>query len=128
MIVVYAEISSWVGISIGAKHCYLKMQWYDENIKSHSMKINNILTETRAKELNVAERTKYPELRGFAHMYKKGDKYGGFWTIPSALKMAKKVFKAKFNPNKDILMEEKRGTISIGKVIYCKNEILKKNL
>lgn len=82
--IVFAEITTWQGISIGAEHYYLKMVWWD-GAKHESEDIEDTLTAANAKKLNKRELSKAPEYR---YRYTKGMKIRGFWTEAEAEKAA----------------------------------------
>lgn len=126
-VVVYACLSSWGGISIGATHHYLKLKW-ESNGKHDELEIDNILNLKQAKELNKADKERHPDERYLWGNHKKGDNYRGFWTREEALGMAIKVFEKKFDVDNDILFEEIRGECIFGRVLHCKDNIIRRKL
>lgn len=88
--IVYLEITTWVGVGIGAMHYYGSLKDRDNTVE-----LKTILTQKQATQMN--------RLRDY-NDYKKGDEYSGFWSQDEVRKEAVKQWKAQF-PHSTLLIE-----------------------
>lgn len=91
---VYLEISSWIGISIGAIHFYGKMKCSDGD-EFKSIEMLHPLTISQARELNKNEKYR---------LYDAGDMYYGYDSKNEIRKQAIETYKDLF-PGATVLIE-----------------------
>lgn len=109
--IAHLNISSWVGISIGANHCYGKLNYQDED----RIEIKRILTHVDADKLNDYDRNDVFE------SYNAGDECTRFDTeqeiIDSAIEIIKKDY-----PQVDLLLARDGASISVNEVYWGKDQ------
>lgn len=94
--IVYLEISSWIGMSLGAMHFYGTMRTgYDNDGNHQKIDMRRPLTSAQAKELNKAHDVKF---------YKAGSLYQGYDTRDEIRQQALATYKDLF-PGATILVE-----------------------
>lgn len=113
--IVYANISDWIGVSIGAEHFYLKMEWR-EGKEYKSERLTHTLTASQAKEMSKKEGVFVCK-----YNYRKGQQFNGFWSERSAVIKAKKYFLENFKDT-DILIKGSQGCADVRECIYHKDE------
>ena len=108
--IAHLSISSWVGISIGANHCYGRLHYNGERIE-----IKRILIQADVDKLNEYDRN---DVFG---RYSVGDLCGRFDTrqeiIDSAIKIIKKDY-----PHVDLLLARNGASVSVNEVYWGKDK------
>jgi hypothetical protein len=110
----FAEISTWVGMSIGAFHTYVKIKYEDKDFE-----LKHPLTQKEATELNKVER----DYLAGTFRYKRGDEYRGFWTLEKARKATIDWFREAL-PDYDVLFEGSPSNASVKECLFAKDENL----
>lgn len=110
--VAHLNISSWVGISIGASHCYGNLHYNGEQIK-----INRILTQTNIDKLNGYDRN------NVYGCYEVGDECGRFDTRQEIIDLAIKIIKKDY-PQVDLLLARDGASVSVNEVYWGKDKKL----
>jgi hypothetical protein len=107
------EISSWIGISIGAQHFYASLCYYDQKNQYQKMDLTRKLSAKEIKELNKAD--------SYLGLYHKiGEDYKSFNTSEQTRIVAIK-YVIKFLHSIEILLEGRSAVASVQKCIYAKD-------
>ena len=109
--IAHLDISSWVGISIGADHVYGKICYQGDEIS-----VMRILTKEDAHRLNIKDKTEI----GFA-MYSEGEECKRFDTRSELIKKAIEIVKEKY-PQVDLLLRGSGASVSCNEALWGKDQ------
>ena len=106
--IAHLNIQSWVGISIGAVHCYGKFCYNGERIE-----IKRILTYVDADKLN----------KGDYSCYEAGDKCTRFDTEKEIIDLTIKLLEKEY-PQVDLLLARDGASVSVNEALWGKDKEL----
>lgn len=109
--IAHLNISSWVGISIGANHCYGKLNYQDED----RIEIKRILTQADVDKLNEYDRN---DVFG---KYKVGDECERFDTEQEIIDLAIKIIENDY-PQVDLLLARDGASVSVNEAYWGKDQ------
>ena len=105
--IVTLEITSWIGIGLGARHYYGKLIMTQKNGERESIGLTYQLTEKQAKRLNSQEKSR---------LYGKGSSYAGFDSEDDVRERARSSFRALF-PHAKVLIEGSRSAVEPKRIL-----------
>jgi len=115
------EISSWVGVSIGAQHAYGSLHFYDAELEYRRIRLSRKLTKETAEKLN--EQRNEDRSDNLAR-FVSGDETECFDTYAHVRRTAKRVWKA-LCPDAVVLLEGSWAVCDPQKCIAGPDEIRK---
>jgi hypothetical protein len=109
----HLNISSWIGVSIGAVHVYgnLHYNWNRTEIKRN-------LTQEEANKINKKE-----DMINATYHYKKGDECGRFDTEKEIIDLTIKLLEKEY-PQVDLLLSGDGASVSVNKAFWGKDKKL----
>ena len=110
--IIHLNISSWVGLSIGAVHTYGKLYFKDDRVE-----IKKKLTQIEADILNIKEDTK--TFGG----YQEGDMCSRFDNEKEVIDLAIKLIEKEY-PQVDLLLSGNRSSVSVNEAFWGKDKKL----
>jgi hypothetical protein len=112
--IAHLNITSWVGISIGAVHVYGKLRYKDWDY----IEIKRVLTQAEANKINKKE-----DMINATYHYRKGDECGRFDTEKEIIDLTIKLLEKKY-PQVDLLLSSDGASVSVNKAFWGKDKKL----
>lgn len=109
MVIGHLDITSWVGISLGASHWYCKVIVEENDEDVERVQMTRPLTSKEIAAMNRESQEKY----GFSNN-RQGDTTEGYWTKEEAVQAGIDYFKSKYN---GVLFDGERTSCSAWKKV-----------
>lgn len=107
-IIMWLDIDSWVGYSLGAKHYYGKVQYVNRDGKKVCKELLKILTEKDCKQFEGTDSS---------YIWRPGDEYPGFDTKEELILFAIEYLK-EYCPEKKLILQGSGSSASVSQVLY----------